>query len=119
MAEQNKVDDSAEIPPVGPCQSYRPGHQSHWIMVQMYRSAPSRSAVVCAAQGSAITLQVGQEILTWHHHEPARLVVALRQLPRTVRILEQCTSILVNRRGSTFWFNCAPQALDECTINAP
>lgn len=119
MAEQNNINDVVEIPPVGRCQSYLPGHQSHWIMVQMYRSAPSRSAVVRQIRGTEITLQAGDEALTWRHHEPERLRAALHRLPRSVRILDQCTAILVDRGSGTYWFYCAPGSMEDCISSHP
>lgn len=116
MTRYDTTYNAVEIPPVGPCRSFRPGHGSHWIMWQLYRSAPTRSAVVREIRGTEITLQVGEEVLTWQHHEPARLLVVLRRIPRAVRILDQCTAILVDHGGSTFWFYCAPGVMEDCVL---
>lgn len=113
MDHLHAIEPIDEVPPVGRCQSYRPGHQTHWIMAKQYRSAPRLKAVIRDLHHTAITLEVEGQTRVWHHHDPARVVAALLQHPDSVFVVEGCTAILIGR-GPTYWFYCAPEAIEPC-----
>jgi len=98
----------------GPCRSYRPGHKTHWIMANLYRSAPSQPARILAIQRTKIFLQIGEVVITWLHHDPDRLATVVRQCSQGVRVIEECTAIVVDRGSTTLWFYCASRSMDDC-----
>lgn len=101
-----------EMPPAGSCQSYRPGHATHWIMANLYRSHPAIPAVVRDLRATAITLQLAGSTVVWHHHEPARVLDAM-MLSTAVAVIEPCTAIVVGR-SSRHWFYCSTDELTPC-----
>ena len=117
MDHLHAIEPIDEVPPVGTCQSYRPGHQTHWIMAKQYRSAARTKATIRDLHGTAITLEVEGQTRIWHHHDPARVVAALLQRPGSVNVIEGCTTILIGR-GETYWFYCSREALVPCRFDA-
>ena len=110
---------SIEVPPCGPCTSYRPGHQTHWIMWKRYFESPAIPATIESIQGSAVRLRVNGQIRTWQHHEPERLRAAAAQPEVTVLVVEACTAILVASARSTYWFYASPGDMTPCSKPTP
>jgi len=103
-----------KLPPVGACHSYRPGHATHWIMINRYRSHPAVPAVIRDLNGTAVTVEFAGRTIIWHHHEPARLLSAMLH-STTVRVIEPCSAILIGGT-SRAWFYCSSQALTPCRL---
>jgi hypothetical protein len=103
-----------EKPPVGTCQSYRPGHATHWIMASRYRSHPAVPAVIRDLNDTAVTVEFGGRTVVWQHHEPARLLAATLQ-STSVNVIEPCTAILVGV-ANRHWFYCSQEPLTPCHL---
>ena len=103
------------LPPAGRCQSFRPGHQVHWIMWNLYRSAPRKQAIVHDIQGTAITFEVDGQTRIWHHHDPARVAAVLDDLDGRVAVIEKCTTLVLGGANPT-WIYCASHELEPCLL---
>ena len=91
--------------PVGPCQSFRDGHQTHWIMAGKSRSK-GRPGTVTGFDGNYVLIEArGGESFRWWHHHPRRLRRATGGGPTRVRIFPALPAIQV----AGAWFYCSTE----------
>ena len=95
----------SNLPPLGPCQAFRSGHQTHWIMAKRSRTR-GRYGTVTGFDGNHVLVQArdGQTYRWWHHH-PRRLRLAVEQRGTRVKVFRSLPAIQVDG----YWFFCSTQ----------
>lgn len=59
------------------CDSYRPGHQVHWIQARVEREKPRFDAEVKVLNQTQVEVRWLDQGLVFHHHNTARILDAL------------------------------------------
>lgn len=92
--------------PVGPCLTYRPGHQTHWIMAKQLRRRGQKGTILgFRGNFTVVQLSSGQEVDWWHHH-PRRLRADAIAHGGAVTVFPTATTLQI--QGG--WFFCSTQA---------
>lgn len=91
--------------PLGPCQSYAAGHQTHWIMAKQLRRRGQRGTILGFRDNlTVIGLRSGEEVQWWHHH-PRRLQAVALARGSGVTVFPAATALQI--QGA--WFCCSTQ----------
>ena len=91
--------------PLGPCQSFAPGHQTHWIMAKQYRSRGQKGTILgFRGNFTVVRLRTGEEVDWWHHH-PRRLRADAIARGGDVKVFPAVTALQI--QGA--WFYCSTQ----------
>ena len=91
---------------LGPCQSFAPGHQTHWIMAKRYRSRGQKGTILgFRGNYTVVRLRSGVEVDWWHHH-PRRLRAEAIARGGAVTVFPTVTTLQIE--GA--WFYCSSEA---------
>ncbi len=106
---------NVELPGVGPCRTYRSGHQPHWIMARQYRSR-GRWATVVGFDGDHVLIECRDgSLLRWWHHHPWRLRAAVGAHGPAVKIVRAGTVL----QCAGLWFPCSSDGPTPCLLEPP
>lgn len=96
--------------PLGPCQSFVPGHTTHPTMIREY-GRRSQAGTILGFRGNftVVRLRSGQEV-DWWHHNPRRLRAAALAHGGAVKVYPAVTALQIPGLSQGSWFCCSPQA---------
>jgi len=99
------------------CQSFWPGHVTHWIPVlRVYAETPRDPIQIEHLGGTAFrVLDLNtQETHIWHHHQPRRLARYLGEHPLNVVRVRGAEYVIVKHPDGGYWFNMSLTEINEC-----
>ena len=75
------------VPPLNACQSYRAGHQTHWIMAKRHHADREPGAVL-GFEGDLVVVRCADGTTRrWWHHQPQRLRAAVAAFGSDVELI--------------------------------
>ena len=106
------------VPPLNACQSYRAGHQTHWIMAKRHH-ADREPGTVLGFDGDLVLVRCADGTTRrWWHHQPHRLRAAVAAFGSDVELIPGLPALLC----SGYWFYCrqeAPDPAHSCVVALP
>ena len=95
------------VPPLNACQSYRAGHQTHWIMAKRHH-ADREPGTVLGFDGDLVLVRCADGTTRrWWHHQPQRLRAAVAAFGSDVELIPGLPALLC----SGYWFYCRRRKL--------
>ena len=106
------------VPPLNACQSYRAGHQTHWIMAKRHH-ADREPGTVLGFDGDLVVVRCADGTTRrWWHHQPQRLRAAVAAFGSDVELIPGLPALLC----SGYWFYCragGPDPATRCVVALP
>ncbi len=106
------------VPPLNACQSYRAGHQTHWIMAKRHH-ADREPGTVLGFEGDLVVVRCADGTTRrWWHHQPQRLRAAVAAFGSDVELIPGLPALLC----SGYWFSCragGPDPATRCIVALP
>jgi hypothetical protein len=106
------------VPPMTLCQTYRPGHQTHWIMWKRHRGEVEPGVVLGFEEDQVVVRCADGTTRRWWHHQPLRLRAAVEAFGADVELVPGLPALVC----SGYWFSCregAPDDTSSCVVVLP
>lgn len=113
------MEQEIEQEPAYSCDSYRPGHDVHWIQARKSWEEPGlvEEGVVTQVGEGIVTVQIGPEVRRYRNHDTARFERILRRRGMNVIIQERWRLLKVPSPEGFYCFCIATSndTFDDCT----
>ena len=106
------------VPPMTLCQSYRAGHQTHWVMWKRHRGEVEPGVVLGFEEDLVVVRCADGTTRRWWHHQPLRLRAAVEAFGTDVELIPGLPALVC----SGYWFSCrdgAPDDTSSCQMALP
>jgi hypothetical protein len=111
-------DGDPRVPPMTLCQSYRSGHQTHWLMWKRHRGELEPGVVLGFEEDLVVVRCADGTTHRWWHHQPLRLRAAVQAFGTDVELIPGLPALVC----SGYWFSChegAPDDTSSCLMALP
>jgi hypothetical protein len=111
-------DGDPRVPPMTLCQTYRAGHQTHWIMAKRHRGEVKPGVVLGFEEDLVVVRCADGTTRRWWHHQPLRLRAAVEAFGSDVELIPGLPALVC----SGYWFSCregAPDDTSSCLMALP
>ena len=111
-------DGDPRVPPMTLCQTYRSGHQTHWIMWKRHRGEAEPGVVLGFEEDLVVVRCADGTTRRWWHHQPLRLRAAVEAFGADVELIPALPALVC----SGHWFSCrdgAPDDTSSCLMELP
>jgi len=102
----------------GNCQSYWPGHNTHWIpAIRKYVSSPRQDVRIRHIEGNEFEVVFDGVTHRWFYHDPRVLVARIAADPDNFALVTGTSFINYNWRnkaGGVAWFYMAKDEMSDC-----
>jgi hypothetical protein len=116
--DDSDEDGDPRVPPMTLCQTYRAGHQTHWIMWKRHRGEVEPGVVLGFEEDLVVVRCADGTTRRWWHHQPLRLRAAVEAFGTDVELIPGLPALVC----SGYWFYCregAPDATSGCLMALP
>lgn len=118
MSSEPTIEQSAGD--VEGCESFHPGHNTHWIPVlKKYPKHPRAEAVVAHVEGKQFTVTSMGRTWTYYFHDPETLIAVIANRPKGFKHVLGTSYITSEIATGHAWFNLSAEPLKPCQGKQP